>query len=361
VEILGRPVLLIGANNEASQTKIAGLTLAGGYVDEASELPETFFNMLYSRLSVAGARLWLTSNPSNPGHWLKVKWLNRAKVWLDAAGQMHADPAGIDLVRVSFRLEDNPHLPAEYVARVKASYSGLWRARYVDGLWVMAEGTIYSMWDPARHVVPWADLPEMKRVLSVGLDYGTTHPTAALMLALGVDNRLYLVDEWRHDPAVSGHRWTDAQLSAGFRGWLNQPHLPQATGVRLERVCIDPAAASLKAQLYADGFNGLEDAENAVGYGISTVASLFSTGQLLVSDRCTGFIGEVTGYCWDDKATARGVDAPIKVNDDSCDGARYAIASTETAWRTEFIDPITLAGIGPEYVPERPFSAADVI
>ena len=201
----------------------------------------------------------------------------------------------------------------------------------------------------------------MSRLLSVGLDYGTTHATSAIMLGFGVDRRLYLVDEWRYDPAVTGKRLTDAELSAGFLGWLNERHLPQATGVRLERVCIDPAAASLKVQLYADGFNGLEDAENAVGYGISTVASLLSTGQLLVSDRCTGWISEVTGYSWDDKATAKGVDAPVKAGDDSLDAGRYAIASTEMAWRTEFIDPITLAGIGPQYQVERPFSAADVI
>ena len=147
-------MLLIGADNEAAATKIQGLTLAGAYCDEAAALPETFFNMLYSRLSVAGARLWLTSNPDNPGHWLKKKWLDRAKLWLDRDGVTHADPGGIDLHRVSFKLEDNPHLPAEYVARVKASYTGLWRRRYVLGEWCMAAGAVYSMWDPARHVLP---------------------------------------------------------------------------------------------------------------------------------------------------------------------------------------------------------------
>jgi PBSX family phage terminase large subunit len=361
VEILGRQVLLIGADNEAAATKIQGLTLAGAFVDEAAALPESYFNMLGTRLSVPGARMWLSTNPEGPGHWLKKKWLDRARLWLDADGITHVDPDGIDLHRVSFRLDDNPNLGAEYIARVKASYSGLWYKRYIGGQWCLAEGAIFSMWDPSRHVVAWDDLPLMTRVLSVGLDYGTTNPTAAIMLGLGVDRRLYLVDEWRHDPAVSGQRWTDAQLAAGFMGWLNERHLPQATGVRLERVCIDPAAASLKVQLYADGFSGLEDADNAVGYGIAMMASLLHSGQLLVSDRCQGFISEVPGYSWDDKAVARGVDAPIKVADHSIDASRYALASTETAWRTEFIDPVTLLGLGPERVVERPFTAADVI
>lgn len=55
VNILGRDIMLFGANNEQSRTKIQGLTLAGALVDEASTVPESFFNMLYSRLSVPGA------------------------------------------------------------------------------------------------------------------------------------------------------------------------------------------------------------------------------------------------------------------------------------------------------------------
>jgi hypothetical protein len=43
------------------------------------------------------------------------------------------------------------------------------------------------------------------------------------------------------------------------------------------------------------------------------------------------------------------------------DAGRYAIASTETAWRSEWVDQVTLSAIGPEHVLEHAFSAADVI
>src|SRR6266704_146616 len=86
VDILGRQVLLAGANNEAARTKIQGLTLAGAYVDEASTLPESYFAMLYSRLSILGARMWLTSNPAGPAHWLKTEYLDRASRWIDREG-----------------------------------------------------------------------------------------------------------------------------------------------------------------------------------------------------------------------------------------------------------------------------------
>ena len=58
------------------------------------------------------------------------------------------------------------------------------------------------------------------------------------------------------------------------------------------------------------------------------------SGHLLkVSDRCHGLITEIPGYAWSPKATEKGLDAPIKANDHSCDALRYAIATTETEWR----------------------------
>src|SRR6185312_15847332 len=54
--LLGRRVYLAGANDERAQERIRGLTLAGAYADEISTLPQSFWSMLMSRLSVDGAR-----------------------------------------------------------------------------------------------------------------------------------------------------------------------------------------------------------------------------------------------------------------------------------------------------------------
>ena len=66
---------------------------------------------------------------------------------------------------------------------------------------------------------------------------------------------------------------------------------------------------------------------------MSCLPTLGST-SLLVSDRCASLITELPGYSWDDKATAKGEDKPLKTADHSIDAARYAIASTETLWRS---------------------------
>jgi phage terminase large subunit len=122
------------------------------------------------------------------------------------------------------------------------------------------------------------------------------------------------------------------QLSAGLRGWLRG--FPP-----VEWLAVDPAAASLKVQLHNDGITNVVDADNDVAYGIRTLSSLLAGGQLLVSDRCQGFIKEAPGYSWDPKATERGEDKPIKVADHSLDAGRYAVVTTEALWRGAIPEP----------------------
>jgi PBSX family phage terminase large subunit len=324
--VLGRTVWVLGASDANAEAVVRGMTCAGAYVDEITVIPESFFTQLLNRLWDR-AQLFGTTNPDNPAHWFKVKFLNR----IGKPGEH-----GLRNWRTwHFMLDDNPALAEHQKASIRRENVGLWHRRYVLGEWVAAEGAVYDMWDAATMVVPWQTLPPMERILAAGVDYGTTNATAALLLGLGRDPRdqvhkLWLLDEWRHDPNDdNGRRWTDAKLSEELRTWLPAPEAP----LSVDWLCVDPAAASFKVQLFNDGLRNVINAENDVAYGIRVVASLLGTGRLLVSDRCEGFITEVTGYSWDDKATAKGVDAPIKVADHSLDGGRYAIATTETNWR----------------------------
>ncbi|MGV9668647.1 PBSX family phage terminase large subunit [Nocardia niigatensis] len=340
VNICGRTVILVGANNEAARTKIQGLTLAGAYVDEAPTLPESYWNMLFSRLSVPGARMFATGNPESPRHWFKTQWLDRAKFWIQDDGSiidrrdkyaelLPGDPdRPLDLHRFTFILDDNPNLDPDFVAALKSSYTGVWYLRFVLGKWVVADGAIYSAFDEAKHVLPHGELPEMSRLLALGVDYGTTNPTAGILLGLGVDGRLYAVDEW--SPA----RGTDAELSASLAEWLrDNEHDP-------DWVFVDPAAASFKLQLYRDDTARVADASNQVLDGIRTVAALFSTGQLLISERCERLLSEIHCYVWDSKAAEKGIDKPVKVDDHFADALRYSVASSQYSWFSQLQTPL---------------------
>ncbi|MBB4931857.1 PBSX family phage terminase large subunit [Lipingzhangella halophila] len=322
--ILGRKVHVIGASDAKAEKVIRGMTVAGSYCDELTVLPEEFFVQLLGRMSVPGAKLFATTNPDSPAHWLKVKFLDKL-AQLPHWRYWH------------FTMRDNPELSADYIAQKETEFVGLWFRRFILGLWVAAEGAVFPMWDPDVHVV--SVLPKMARLLSAGVDYGTTNATACLAIGLGVDGRLYAVDEWRHDPRAGAMSMTDGQLSEHLRGWLSQPRLPEQPELLPEYTAVDPSAASLRVQMYRDGWS-TTPADNNVNRGLGLLATLLAERQLLVSQACTGLISEIPGYSWDDKATERGEDKPLKVADHSIDGARYGVTTTEPLWRPHLSDPV---------------------
>lgn len=309
--ILGRQVEVIGANDIKAESKIRGLTLAGAYVDEVTVLPETFWKQTLGRMSVSGAKLFGTTNPDNPAHWLK-------KGFLDRAGEL-------DLAAFHFQLDDNPSLDPEYVASLKAEYTGLWYKRFIQGLWVAAEGAIYDMLDEQQHCAPAPPVDRWQRAW-VAVDYGTSNPTHALLMVLA-DNRLHIVSEWQHDGRTRG-QLTDAQLSERLAMWAKS-HLGS-----LPPPVIDPSAASLRTQMRGDGWPHIRTADNRVEVGIRVVASLIAGGKLVIDrDACPVLWDQLCGYVWDDAALDRGVEQPVKQEDHGPDALRYGVMSARQVWR----------------------------
>lgn len=325
VWIVGRKVALVGATDTKAFRRIRGATGAAAYVDEVSLLPSGFLTELLGRLSLPGARLFGTTNPDGPAHWLKVEYIDRAEY--------------LGLRHFTFTLDDNPSLDPDYVRAIKAEHSGLWFRRLILGEWVAAEGTVYEAWAPDRMVVD--SLPIIDRWFSVGLDYGTTNPLDAVLIGRGTDpadniTRLYVGNEWRHDPRVAKVRLTDAQHSRNLREWVAQ--VPkwdgtQDVGVRPDFWCVDPSAASFIEQMLVDRVNGLTPADNSVLDGIRTVSSLMAADRLRVHASCTPLVSELASYSWDDKATELGQDKPLKVADHAADALRYGIHTTQALWR----------------------------
>lgn len=316
--MFGRTVHVLGASDARAEAVLRGMTCAGAYVDEATLVAEPFWNQLLGRMSVAGAQLFATTNPDGPAHYLKKQVLDRA------------DELGYRIFQ--FRLTDNTHLDPSYVDQIRREYTGLWRRRFIDGEWVIAEGAIYSMWNPAEHVIPAQSVPTVDRVVGLGIDYGQNHPTRGYLIGLTTEEpaRLVVLDEW------APRSMTDAHLSADLRSWLADR--PQWTP---QWIYVDPAALSLRMQLFGDGFTNVAQASNSVLPGIRTVSSLLATGRLVASARCKHLADRLPGYSWDPKATARGEDKPIKLDDDEADALRYAVYSTRALWRNHI--PLTVA------------------
>ena len=307
--LFGRRILLEGANDARSESKIRGLTLQGAYCDELTLFPEDFFAMLLSRLRVPGAKLIATTNPDSPMHWLKRNYIDRA--------------GEIDLLCMRFLLDDNTTLDKEYIAAVKAEYTGVFYDRFVLGLWCLAEGIIYPQFDRGKHVRPSA-VTSGKWYISV--DYGTLNAfSAGLWLCDG--ERAYRHAEWYYSGRATRRQLTNAQ-------YLEE--IQRLAGDRkIEAVIVDPSAASFIAELRQAGFL-VRKGKNEVVEGIRRVSSALQQNKLFFSPDCTDCIREFSLYRWDEKASD---DRPIKENDHAMDDVRYFVS-------TILRDPVNLHQIG---------------
>ena len=325
--ILGRLVHVIGANDAKAENVLRGVTLAGAYVDEVTVIPEAFFKQLLARCSVPGARIFGTTNPDTLTHWLKRDYMDKLRLPVD-------DPKRPNMITFHFRLPDNPSLDPEYVRSLEAEFTGLWYRRNIDGEWVAAEGAIYDMLDEPVHCRP-APPKDRWRHAWIGIDFGTSNSTHALLVVLAADEHgrdaLWVVSEWEHNGREKGQLAT-TQQSARMAAWAAD--LLADTGLA-PTVVLDPSAAPLRVQMRDDGWLGLRGADNRVEIGLQSCASLFAAARLLVDkSACPVLWDQLCSYVWDEKALERGEDEqPLKINDHGCDAVRYAVMSARSVWR----------------------------
>ena len=204
-QLYGRDVYFIGAPDVSAVTTIQGSTLALAYVDEAVCVPEAFWKMLETRLSVPGAKLLATANPSSPSHWLKKQYIDRQDIH--------------DLVYWNFHLDDNPVLDEKYKNAIKSSFTGVWHKRFIQGLWCAATGAIFPDFDNDNiYTHPQAN----PSYYLVGIDYGTTNATAAVMCAISPNSwpQLRVEAEYYYDSAITGRPKTDAELVRDIKEFI---------------------------------------------------------------------------------------------------------------------------------------------
>ena len=302
LSLLGRTCFLVGANDERAQRRIQGSTLAIAYVDEVTLIPQGFFKMLLSRLSVTGAQLFGTTNPDSPFHWFKEQFLDNPELRLN---------------RYQFRLEDNPSLSSDYIENLKREYTGLWYQRYIDGMWVLAEGTVYDLFDEEDHVI---DMPPDRAIeYFIGVDYGTTNPTVFTLV--GHNPRawpnLWVEAECVYDSRKTGRQRSDTEHVDQLRKFIGSR--------QINAIYVDPSAASFKVELAHQGISGVIDANNDVLNGIRTVTNYINNGTLKVCRNCSELMREFQTYRWDPRASQKGEDKVIKENDHCLDSLRYVL------------------------------------
>ena len=296
--LYGREIRLLGANDEKAASKIKGSTLAGAYIDELSEIPESFYKMTLSRLSVSGAVLLATTNPDSPNNYVFTDIIENEdisrKCW-------------------KFLLDDNTFLPKEYIENIKKEYTGVFFERYILGNWVIAEGLVYPDYDNTVKTEP-RDYTEY----AVSMDYGTQNPTVMLLWGRH-GGTWYAVREYEHSGRETNIQKTDAEYYAELEKLCAD--VPVQAGAKIELI-IDPSAASFIAVAQQGHRFKVRKADNDVLNGIRNTASGLSDRRILINDCCTRTIREFGLYSWDSRAAE---DAVIKEDDHGMDAVRYFI------------------------------------
>lgn len=303
---------VFGGKDEASASLIQGRTLAGVLLDEVVLMPESFVNQALARCSVPGNRIWFSCNPASPKHWFHEDWISKAE-------EKNA-------LYLHFAMTDNPSLPEEILQQYRTYYSGVFYQRYVLGEWVLADGLVYSMFDPTENTYR-EDIPSLPYSCEryIACDYGTTNPT--VFLDIYDNGEIIRVDrEYRWDSRKECKQKTDQQYTDDFMEFMGD--IPAT-------VLVDPSAASFIVALRQRGVY-VREADNEVLDGIRKTGALLARREIRIHERCTGLIDELGTYLWDEKAALRGEERPVKQQDHGPDALRYFVNYLPD-WRFECV------------------------
>ncbi|MGN0573205.1 MAG: PBSX family phage terminase large subunit, partial [Acutalibacteraceae bacterium] len=289
---------LFGGKDEGSAALIQGMTLAGVLLDEVTLMPRSFVEQALARCSVEGSKLWFNCNPEHPMHWFHEEWIKKC----DEKNCLY----------LHFTMKDNPSLTPSIIRRYERLYSGAFYERFVLGKWVAAQGCVYPMFSPAKHVV---QPPDSFEKYYISCDYGTVNPSSFGLWGKS-GGKWFRIREYYFDSRTEGRQKTDSEHYASL--------LELADGLKIEAVIVDPSAASFIECIRRDGVFRVIPAKNDVIDGIRRVSDCLKDGSVLFSPECRASIREFGLYRWEENSAK---DSVRKENDHAMDDIRYFVST----------------------------------
>ncbi len=301
---------LFGGRDESSYTLVQGITLAGVLFDEVALMPRSFVEQAMARCSVSGSKFWFNCNPEAPTHWFYTEWIKQ--------------PKKHNILYLHFTMADNLSLPAEIKARYESLYEGVFYQRYIQGLWVKAEGLVYPMFDRKKHII--FELPKYssRHRYYVSVDYGTVNPFAAGLYDYDPFNQTATMIKELYYEGRSGKRIDNE----GYYKLLTD----LIGNYRIEYIVIDPSAASMIETIQKYGKYSVVGGNNDVINGIQDVTKFLNLDVLFFYKDCVKTFEEFETYAWDEES---GEDKVIKEFDHSMDQLRYfcrTVLRNELKW-----------------------------
>lgn len=325
IEIGTNVYYLYGANTEASQDALQGLTAAGAYADEAALFPQSFIDQMMGRCSVEGAKIWMNCNPENPHNYIHEEFIRPEKAKQKKVYHLH------------FMMDDNLTLSR----KVKETYYSRWPhgsvfyKRFILGLWVAAEGLIYQQFannvDDYLVTSEWLlerdDRKQLKNEIMyavIGVDFGGTKSAHSFTLTGYTKGykQVVVLDEWyckkRINPTQLQEAFIDFVKRAKAKYKVMEAYCDSAEQTLISGL----EMACMQAKVSIDIRNAIK---GPINDRIAFYNSLIAQNRWKVMKHCTHTIEAFEQAVYDD--TKKNQDVRLDdglMNVDSLDSCEYS-------------------------------------
>lgn len=322
IEIGSNAYYLYGANTEAAQDALQGLTAAGAYLDEAALFPKSFVDQAVARCSVDGWKFWMNCNPENPHHFIREEYLDPEEMKRKKVYHLH------------FTMGDNYSLSPKRKAEYKAAWphGSVFYKRFILGLWVAAEGLIYQQF--ADHVKDylisddWLTGHEIAYAV-IGVDFGGTKSAHSFTLTGFTKGfkQVVVLDEYyckkRLNPAQLQEDFLDFVRRAQGRFKVYEAYCDSAEQTLISGL----EAACIQAGVSIDICNAIK---GPINDRIAFYNSLIAQHRWFVMAHCEHVIEAFEQAVYDDKKPHQDIRLDDGLmNVDSLDSTEYSTESVQ--------------------------------
>lgn len=320
IEIGSNVYYLYGANTEAAQDALQGLTAAGAYLDEAALFPRSFIDQAIGRCSVDGWKVWMNCNPEGPHAYIKEEFIDKA--------------TEKRVYRLHFVMDDNLTLSVDRKEAYRIAWSpgSVFYKRFILGLWVAADGLIYQQFaDNVKQYLVDPKWMEENEIIyaTIGVDFGGTKSAHSFTLTGFTRGykQVVVLDEY-----YCKKRINPKQLQEDFIDFVRRA---QSKYKVYEAYC-DSAEQTLIAGLEMAcvqarvGIEIKNAIKGSINDRIAFYNSLIAQNRWKVMKHCKHIIEAFENACYDDKK--KNMDIRLDdglMNVDSLDSTEYSTESVQ--------------------------------
>lgn len=310
-------VLFVGGSKADSFKKIRGNSYGMWIATEINLHHESMIQEAFNRqLASKTRRVFWDLNPSSPANFIY-------KDYIDKFEETYGERYNYE----HFTIRDNATITEERIHDIESQYdkNSVWYRRDILGERCNAEGLVYPMFNKDIHVVRKGDV-QTEGDYYVSSDYGIQNATVFLLWQREVGSKRWIcLNEYYYSGRDNNYQKTVSEHVKGLIQMLN--------GIEPRAIIVDPSASALITEIRRKGYH-VRRADNDVKEGIDDVSTMLANQLLAFCDCCVNTIGEFGIYSWDEKASDRGEDAPLKENDHAMDAIRYFVRTKYLVRRT---------------------------